>query len=60
MALPIRDINPTRSFPYVTKTLVFINVAVFIYTLANPAVAKAYAFVPALAWEEPYRWITHM
>ena len=60
MALPIRDVNPTRSFPYVTKTLVFINVAVFIYTLANPAVAKAYAFVPALAWEEPYRWITHM
>lgn len=60
MALPIRDVNPTRSYPFITKALVFINIAVFIYTLLYPAVVKKYAFIPALAWEEPHRWITHM
>ncbi|MGC9049944.1 rhomboid family intramembrane serine protease [Pyrobaculum sp.] len=60
MAIPLRDINPTRTFPYVTKALVFINIAVFIYELLNPRFVQQYAFVPALAWEEPYRWVTHM
>ncbi|MEM4439650.1 MAG: rhomboid family intramembrane serine protease, partial [Pyrobaculum sp.] len=45
MALPLRDINPTMTFPFVTKALVFINVAVFIYELLNPAVIQKYAFV---------------
>ncbi|MEM1890697.1 MAG: rhomboid family intramembrane serine protease, partial [Pyrobaculum sp.] len=60
MALPLRVINPTMTFPFVTKALVFINVAVFIYELLNPAVIQKYAFVPALAFSEPYRWVTHM
>ncbi len=60
MALPIRDINPTSTYPVVTKALVFVNVAVFIYELINPRLVPQYAFVPALAWEEPHRWITHM
>lgn len=60
MALPIRDINPTRSFPLVTKGLVFVNIAVFIYQILDPAVTGEYAFVPALAFSEPYRWVTHM
>ncbi|ABL88414.1 Rhomboid family protein [Pyrobaculum islandicum DSM 4184] len=60
MALPIRDINPTSSFPFVTKALVFINIVVFIYELLNPEIVQKYAFVPALAWIEPYRWVTHM
>ncbi|ACB39155.1 rhomboid family intramembrane serine protease [Pyrobaculum neutrophilum] len=60
MALPIRDVNPTSTFPLVTKALVFVNIAVFIYELMRPEVVDQYAFVPALAWEEPYRWVTHM
>jgi len=60
VALPIRDANPTRTFPIVTKALVFINIAVFIYELVNPEIVGSYAFVPVLAWEEPHRWITHM
>ncbi|MEM1837536.1 MAG: rhomboid family intramembrane serine protease, partial [Pyrobaculum sp.] len=60
MALPLRDVNPTRTYPFVTKALVFINVAVFIYELINPAIVQKYAFVPALAFSEPYRWVTHM
>jgi len=60
VALPIRDINPTRSFPFVTKALVFVNIAVFIYQILDPAVTAKYAFVPALASSEPYRWVTHM
>jgi Uncharacterized membrane protein (homolog of Drosophila rhomboid) len=60
VALPIRDINPTSTYPVVTKALVFVNVAVFIYELINPRLVPQYAFVPALAWEEPHRWVTHM
>jgi membrane associated rhomboid family serine protease len=60
VALPIRDINPTSTYPVVTKALVFVNVAVFIYELINPRLVPQYAFVPALAWEQPYRWVTHM
>ncbi|MFZ8839642.1 MAG: rhomboid family intramembrane serine protease, partial [Pyrobaculum sp.] len=60
MALPIRDINPTSTYPVVAKALVFVNVAVFIYELINPRLVPQYAFVPALAWEEPHRWVTHM
>ena len=60
MALPIRDINPTSTYPVVTKALVFVNVAVFIYELINPSLVPQYAFIPALAWEQPYRWVTHM
>jgi Uncharacterized membrane protein (homolog of Drosophila rhomboid) len=60
VALPIRDINPTRTLPIVTKSLVFINIVVFIYELINPDVVRRFSFVPALAWDEPYRWVTHM
>lgn len=60
MAIPIRDINPTRSFPFVTRTLVFVNVVIFIYELLNPEIVDNYSFIPALAWDQWYRWITHM
>lgn len=60
MAIPLRDINPTWSFPIVTKSLVFINIAVFIYQLVAPQIALRYAFIPALAFIETYRWLTHM
>jgi membrane associated rhomboid family serine protease len=60
VAIPIHDINPTSTYPVVTKALVFVNVAVFIYELINPRLVHQYAFVPALAWEEPHRWVTHM
>jgi len=60
VALPIRDINPTRSFPFVTKALVFVNIAVFIYQILDPAITAKYAFVPEKASSELYRWVTHM
>ncbi|ABP49880.1 rhomboid family intramembrane serine protease [Pyrobaculum arsenaticum] len=60
MALPIRDINPPRTYPYVTKALVFINIAVFIYELVNPDIILQYSLIPAYAWDQPYRWVTHM
>ena len=34
--IPISDINPRRRFPYVTVTLIIINVIVFIYEMLNP------------------------
>lgn len=60
MAIPIRDVNPTRSFPIVTKSLIFINIAVFIYQLLDDRFTLKYALVPALAFVELHRWVTHM
>ncbi len=61
MVIPIHDVNPTRRFPIVTKTLIAVNVVVYIAELLNPRIVELYSFVPALAvGGEVYRWITHM
>lgn len=60
MAIPIRDVNPTRTFPIVTKSLIFLNIAIFIYQLMDERFTLQYAFVPALAFTELHRWVTHM
>ncbi len=36
--IPIEDENPTRRVPYVNWALILVNIAVFIYTLANGSV----------------------
>ncbi len=36
--IPIEDENPTRRVPYVNWTLILVNIAVFVYTLANGSV----------------------
>ena len=42
--MPIRDINPTRTTPYVTRALVFLNVAVFILTFFRPDYPRIVAY----------------
>ncbi len=53
--IPIRDDNPTRTFPFVTVFLILANVAVFVYqwTLGQGAEAFIYR-LGAIPWE-----ITH-
>ncbi|HPB34301.1 MAG TPA: rhomboid family intramembrane serine protease, partial [Caldisericia bacterium] len=48
--IPISDINPRRKFPYITTSLIIINVIVFIYqsTLRNPELfIYKYALIPS-------------
>jgi membrane associated rhomboid family serine protease len=42
--IPYKDDNPTRSFPFVTVTLIVLNVAVFIFELVVGPERIAYAF----------------
>ena len=46
--LPYKDENPSRSFPFVTVTLIVLNVAVFIWSLTNfNYIIQTYGFTPA-------------
>ena len=36
MFLPLRDENPTRTFPVVTVSLIALNVIVFLWTALGP------------------------
>lgn len=50
--IPLKDINPTRTTPYVNIALIVINVVVFLYTATMPhraqqAFAVAHGAVPA-------------
>ncbi|HOK17693.1 MAG TPA: rhomboid family intramembrane serine protease [Caldisericia bacterium] len=48
--IPISDINPRRKFPYITTSLIIINVVIFIYqsTLKNPELfIYKYALIPS-------------
>lgn len=52
MFLPIKDLNPRRTFPIVNTTLILLNIAVFVYQLTLPDQAMKYfvianATVPA-------------
>ncbi|MCX7688165.1 MAG: rhomboid family intramembrane serine protease [Fimbriimonadales bacterium] len=47
MLIPIRDHNPTRSFPIVTVSLIVINVIVFIMQNLDPAITYYYSAIPA-------------
>src|SRR5262245_4559080 len=52
--LPLQDINPTRRFPFLTYTLIVINVLVFLWELSLPsaqleAALTDLAIVPARA-----------
>lgn len=53
--IPIRDVNPRRSFPYVNIVLIVVNIAAFVWELSlgtrvNAALASI-AFIPARFWE---------
>ncbi len=52
MFIPLKDLNPRRTYPYVNTALILVNVLVFIYELTLPAsVFKAFvtanATIPA-------------
>lgn len=63
--IPLRDENPTRRFPWVTVTIMVINVTVFAYEFSLGEAAETFivrwAFVPARFFAEPlspYVWAT--
>ena len=50
--IPLKDLNPRRSFPVVTLLLIAVNIAVFIYQITLPPAAtnafvNAYALTPS-------------
>src|ERR1043165_8944045 len=52
--LPIRDINPTRTTPFVNWLLILANVAVFVKFLALPPwYQTGYSLVPARVLSDP-------
>ena len=44
--IPLRDNQPTRSFPIVTILLIAANVWVFVRQVANPLITETYSLVP--------------
>ena len=63
--IPLRDENPTRTFPLVTLLLMIANAAVFAYEVSLGTGAQAFvdrwAFVPARFFETPFsaaQWAT--
>jgi len=55
MVIPLRDINPRRTFPLVTVSLIAINVAFFLYELSLGRELQGFflrsAFIPAAYFE---------
>ena len=46
--IPLKDINPTRSFPFVNVVLISANVLVFLYQITlSPHAAKAFLLANA-------------
>jgi len=45
--LPIRDHNPSHSFPFVTVGLIVVNVLVYIMQVVDPRITYVYATIPA-------------
>jgi len=46
MLIPLKDNNPSRSYPVVNITLLFANVVVFLYQLALPPMTRSYSYCP--------------
>lgn len=63
--LPIKDLNPTRRFPFITYSLIAVNVGVFIWTfLQSPAKLQEIFFqlsvVPKNVTEDPFAIETYL
>lgn len=61
--LPLKDINPTRCFPFLTYAIIVINVLVFLWELSfSPtqldAALTSLAVVPAKASADPFSLAT--
>ncbi len=48
----------TAGAPVVTYTIIAICAVVYLLQRADPSVTRDYAFLPALGWTEPYRFVT--
>ena len=48
--IPLKDDNPTRTFPFINWALILVNVAVFLYQVQLPAHA-AKAFLTATPFD---------
>jgi len=58
--IPIHDVNPSSKPPIVTKSLIAVNVAIFIIELIDRDIIDAYSLIPISIIHEPYRLLTHM
>jgi rhomboid family protein len=59
VVLPLKDLNPTRRFPFLTYTIIIINVLVFLWELSLPpdqleAALTTLSVVPARASAHPF------
>jgi len=48
MFIPLKDLNPSRTYPFVNVTLILANITVFIYELGLEATSRAGPMKPAL------------
>jgi len=46
MFIPLKDLNPTRTYPFVNITLILANIVVFIYELGLEATLHARPLKP--------------
>jgi len=65
--LPIRDVNPSRSFPFVTVFLIILNSLIWFYQVSLKDVPggfegfiREFGLVPYEIFRSPYMLITHM
>ncbi len=63
--IPIRDLNPSRSFAFVNLFIILVCILVWIYEITLPpplldAFIYTYGFVPAEFFERPWTLITHL
>jgi membrane associated rhomboid family serine protease len=63
--IPIKDLNPSRSFAFVNLLIILLCTLVWIYEITLPpdalnAFIYTFGFVPAEFWDRPWTLITHM
>jgi len=63
--IPIRDINPSRTFAVINLLIILTCITVWIYEITLPpplldAFVYTYGFVPAEFWQRPWSLISHM
>jgi len=63
--IPIRDLNPTRTFTFFNLFLILLCITVWTYEISLPPkqfeeFVYEYGFVPALLLERPWTLITHI
>jgi membrane associated rhomboid family serine protease len=65
--IPVKDENPTRSFPFFNTLLIMVNISIFVLQIINPAMNEylimKYSMIPAVFISNPvseaYRLVTY-